>query len=209
VTDQNIYILIHNIFNSNDLGYPENRIVCYDFTGKLIKTNFLSTYNGSYTFHSISFINNNIVLLGEKYNELNKSADLCFLTMDKSFNILEEKVLPYNTFIEDYDNSSNKYGGSKVVLDPIVLGLNLWLPVRYFDTKFGESLKLIKMGSTFNIEFVKPIFTNINPNLTNVNGTNFNIRYVGFKTDNQYLYLGGLNYKGCFFYRLNQNGDFE
>lgn len=177
-------------------------IFSYDFDGNLNKVNKMYNYQQNYRFsYLLNYNDNRYLLTGYKYNEISKREDLCLLTLNANLEVMEEKIIPIANVLSDWDFYKNIFGGSfsSLIPMPIMVNNNLWMAVPYYTNKSGSSLKLIKFNQALEVETVKPIITNIPQNITN----------VGIKSDDESIYLGGINSKGAFFYRLDKNGDFK
>ena len=203
---QNKDIVIQNnsiyILQQRDNGTSkQNLLFRFDFSGKLIKLDKMPAYAASFNFGYLLASNNGLVLAGMKYNDVSHRNDFCLLSLDVNLNPINEKIIPIVSILPDWEFFMNdfRYGFSDLIPKPIIVNNNLWMPVPYYTDRSGSSLKLIKFNKELEVELVKPIITNIKQKISN----------VAVKANSDYLYLGGANYKGCFFYRLNKNGDFE
>ncbi len=195
----NTILVLQNEIRGVDLSNVVRR---YDFSGNLIQSNFMAGYENTHYFSHVLPHQDGFMLIGIKYNKVSHHFELCFLSMDASLNPIKEKAIPFDDIFSDWDFSLNTpklIDAYEMILKPTIHNGFILLPIPYYSKNSGSSLKLIKLNQSFEVEFVKPIFNNIPKDIEN----------VGVKANDDYIYVGGLNYKGFFFYRMDQNGDFK
>ncbi len=195
----NTILILQNEIRGVDLSNVVRR---YDFSGNLIQSNFMEGYENTHYFSHVLPHQDGFMLIGVKYSKESHHFELCFLSMDASLNPIKEKAIPFDDIFSDWDFSLNTpklIDAYEMILKPTIHNGFIYLPIPYYSKKSGSSLKLIKLNQSFEVEFVKPIFNNIPKDIVN----------VGVKANDDYIYVGGLNYKGFFFYRMDQNGNFK
>jgi hypothetical protein len=202
LTNNTINVLQERYVNSLSTGF-EVVVFSYDFSGNLIQFKKVINRDLNYSFNYLNAVENGLIITGSKYNELSRVNDLVLLKLDANLNTVVEKPIALVDVAPDFSFTKNAYGNdfdfSTTLPKPVQFANSIWMPLAYYSKQAGSSLKLIRMNQSLEIESVKPIISNIPENISS----------AAIKANDSYLFIGGANYKGAFFYRMDKMGNFK